>query len=101
MQQVKEVRLGLAEPSQRAELVVEERAGLARVGDGIADALPDQLVVLNQAVIGIFRESDGGQDESINDRQAQHGMPGICLPQDAQVVPHQVMSENATRRAGH
>ena len=57
MQHLEHARLGLPQPLERLELVLEQGGGLARVGHGVVDALADQLVILHQAVVGILRES--------------------------------------------
>ena len=59
VQQFKNARLGLPEPRQGPELIGEQNSRLPGIGDRVICTLPDQLVVLDQAVVRIFRESDG------------------------------------------
>ena len=57
MQDLEEARLRLAQPVQRPELVRKESRRLAGIGDRVVHALADQLVVLDQPVVGVLRES--------------------------------------------
>ena len=54
---------------KRSKLIAKQRSRLAGIGHRVIYALPDQLIVLHQTVVWVFREADRRQDERVNDGQ--------------------------------
>ena len=78
MQDLEKARVLLPETVERAELVCKESGGLTGVRDGVVYALPDELVVLQQAVVGVLWKADRGQREVSMMGSASSGWPGAA-----------------------
>ena len=76
------------------ELVGKERGGLAGIRDRVVDAFPDELVVLHQAVVGVFREADRRQHERVNDGQLKQRMARGGLTENRQIEPDEIVAED-------
>ncbi|MFM1944563.1 MAG: hypothetical protein RI897_3545 [Verrucomicrobiota bacterium] len=94
VQQGEEVGFGLGEAGEGAEFVFEEFAGEGGIGKGVIDAFAEQFVVLDEAVVGIFGEGDGGEDERIDDGEFEDGVVGVGLPDGGEVMVGEVMAED-------
>src|ERR1035441_9315062 len=93
MQDLEEARVLLPEAVKRSELVCKQGSGLAGIGHRVIYALADQLIVLHQAVVGVFREADRRQYERVNDGQLQHRVAGGRFAENPQIVPYKIVAE--------
>ena len=78
---------------ERASLVVEERDCALRIGQRIAHRELEQLVVLDQMVVGVARKGERREGERIHHRQAEEPETGCCGPEDIQVMADDVVAE--------
>ena len=82
------------EQLERVMLVLEQPRAKLRVAQRIAPAVTQQLVVLDQPVIGILRERDRRQLERIDGRQAGEDRISEVLVQDREVVLDDVVAKH-------
>lgn len=94
VEQGEEVGFSLGEAGEGAEFVLEEFTGEGGIGEGVIDAFAEQFVVLDEAVVGVFGEGDGGEDERIDDGEFEDGVVGVGLPDGGEVVVGEVMAED-------
>src|ERR1019366_4626941 len=100
MQNLENERLCLPQTFKRLNLIFEEGGSLPRIGDRAVDALSDQLVVLDQGVVGILWKADRRQHQRVDDGQPEERQVRRTLTQQRQIMPNQVVAEKAISSGG-
>ena len=75
-------------------LVLEEGPAGQAVGQGRILRRRDELVVLDQPVVGVLWKGDGREAQRIDDRQVVQVQPGCGLLQDGQIMGDEVVAHH-------
>src|ERR1035441_8571666 len=94
MQHLEEAGVLLPEAVECSELICKQGSGLAGIGHRVIYALPNQLIVLHQAVVRVFRETDRRQYKRVNYGQLEQRVAGGLLTEDRHIEPHEIVAEH-------
>lgn len=72
----------------------ENLAGQCGIFRRIIDAVPDNLIVFYQSMVGVFREGKRGEIEGVNHRLVQNCKGCIFLAETREVVGEDIMTGN-------
>ena len=100
MEQLENLRFCLPQPGKGTELVGEENPGLPRVGHRVVHTFSHQFVIFNQPMIGILRETNGREDQSVDHRQLMDRQLRGSLPQNGKIMTNHVMTKKTSRPPG-